>query len=155
MNKFINEAGELRETLISLRRKIHAQPEYGFCEHKTAKLVAETLINLKAKVVEGVAKTGVVAEIGEGSPVVAIRADMDALPSEEETDLPFASRVPKMMHACGHDAHTACALGAAMILARRNFKGTIRFLFQPSEEQKDAEGKSGAMRLLEENALEG
>jgi amidohydrolase len=96
-----------------------------------------------------------VAEIGDGAPVVAIRADMDALPIQEETGLPFASRVPKMMHACGHDAHTACALGAAMLLARLNFKGTIRFLFQPSEEQKDAEGKSGAMRLMEDNALDG
>ena len=154
MNEFINEAKNLRETLVDLRRRIHAEPEYGFCEHKTAKLVAETLRSLNAKVTEGMAKTGVVAEIGGGTPVVAIRADMDALPIQEETNLPFASRVPNMMHACGHDAHTACALGAAMILARRNFKGTIRFLFQPSEEQKDAEGKSGAMRLLEEDALE-
>ena len=155
MNDFIKEAKNLRETLISLRREIHAEPEYGFCEYKTAKLVAETLRNLKARVKEGAAKTGVVAEIGDGVPVVAIRADMDALPIQEETNLSFASRVPKMMHACGHDAHTACALGAAMLLARRDFKGTIRFLFQPSEEQKDAEGKSGAMRLMEDGALEG
>lgn len=155
MNDFFNEAENLRETLISLRRKIHAEPEYGFCEYKTAKLVAETLRNLKARVKEGVAKTGVVAEIGDGTPVIAIRADMDALPIQEETNLAFASRVPKMMHACGHDAHTACALGAAMLLTKRSFKGTVRFLFQPSEEQKDAEGKSGALRLLEENALEG
>ena len=154
MDDFFNEAENLRETLISLRRKIHAEPEYGFCEYKTAKLVAETLSNLKARVKVGIAKTGIVAEIGDGTPVIAIRADMDALPIQEETDLPFASRVPKMMHACGHDAHTACALGAAMLLTKRSFKGTVRFLFQPSEEQKDAEGKSGAIRLLEENALE-
>ncbi|MDQ4122050.1 MAG: M20 family metallopeptidase [Acidobacteriota bacterium] len=155
MNEFISEVEGLRETLTGLRRKIHAHPEYGFCEYETAGLVAETLRKLNAKVREGVAKTGVVAEIGEGAPVVAIRADMDALPIQEETGLPFASRVPQMMHACGHDAHTTCALGAAMLLAKRNFKGTVRFLFQPSEEQKDAEGKSGAMRLLEENALDG
>ncbi len=154
MEELKHDAENLRETLIKLRREIHAEPEYGFSEYKTAKLVAETLRNLKAKVTEGVAKTGVVAEIGEGEPVVAIRADMDALPIQEETDLPFAARVPKMMHACGHDARTACALGAAMILVRRNLKGTVRFLFQPSEEQKDAEGKSGAMRMLEENVLE-
>lgn len=155
MHELKREAEQLRETLVALRRKIHAYPEYGFCEQETAKLVAETLRSLKAKVTEGVAKTGVTAEIGEGVPVVAIRADMDALPIQEETGLSFASRVPQMMHACGHDAHTACSLGAAMLLSKRNFKGTVRFLFQPSEEQKDTEGKSGAMRLLEENALEG
>lgn len=148
------DAENLRETLTSLRRKIHMQPEYGFCEFKTAKLIAETLGGLGASVRRGVAETGVVAEIGEGSPVVAIRADMDALPIQEETGLPFASQVPNMMHACGHDAHVTCALGAAMLLAKRNLSGTVRFLFQPSEEQKNAEGKSGAMRLLEENALD-
>ncbi len=92
MEELKHDAENLRETLIKLRREIHAEPEYGFSEYKTAKLVAETLRNLKAKVTEGVAKTGVVAEIGEGEPVVAIRADMDALPIQEETDLPFAAR---------------------------------------------------------------
>lgn len=154
MNDLKSEAEALGETLSSLRRKIHAQPEYGFCEFKTAELIARTLEELGAKVTQGVAETGVVAEIGEGLPIVAVRADMDALPIQEETGLPFASEVPKMMHACGHDAHTACALGAAMLLAKRKFAGTIRFLFQPSEEQKDADGKSGAMRMLEENVLE-
>jgi amidohydrolase len=154
MKELKDEAEKLRETLVSLRRAIHAQPEYGFCEFKTAKLIAETLIPLGANVREGIAETGVLAEIGEGSPVVAIRADMDALPIQEETALPFASQVPNMMHACGHDAHVTCALGAAMLLAKRKFAGTVRFLFQPSEEQKNADGKSGAMRLLEENALE-
>lgn len=149
-----HDAENLRETLIKLRREIHAQPEYGFCEYKTGKLIAETLGEFGANVKQGVAETGVVAEIGEGLPIVAIRADMDALPIQEETGLPFASRVPNMMHACGHDAHVTCALGAAMLLAKRKFAGTVRFLFQPSEEQKNAEGKSGAMRLLEENALE-
>ena len=154
MDDLKREAEQLSEVLVKLRREIHAQPEYGFCEHETSKLVAETLKKLNVKVTRGVAKTGVVAEIGEGLPIVAIRADMDALPIQEETDLPFASRFSGMMHACGHDAHTACALGAAMLLSKQNFAGTVRFLFQPSEEQKDAEGKSGAMRMLEENALE-
>jgi amidohydrolase len=108
-----------------------------------------------ARVQEGVGKTGVVGEFGEGLPVVAIRADMDALPISEATGLPFASQVTGMMHACGHDAHVACALGAAMLLSRTRFKGTVRFLFQPSEEQKDEEGKSGAMRMLDDGALEG
>ncbi len=149
-----HEAINLQETLAGLRQKIHAHPEYGFCEHNTTDLIAETLENLCADVNTGIAKTGVVAEIGEGLPVVAIRADMDALPIQEKTGLPFASKVPDMMHACGHDAHVACALGAAMLLAKRDLKGRIRFLFQPSEEQKDADGKSGAMRLLEEDAFE-
>jgi amidohydrolase len=97
----------------------------------------------------------VIGELGKGSPVIAIRADMDALPLMEATNLPFASQVPNMMHACGHDAHVTCALGAAMLLSQESFEGRVRFLFQPSEEQKDQEGKSGAMRLLEEGALDG
>ena len=155
MDELKHDTEQLRETLVELRREIHMQPEYGFCEFKTAQLIAETLGGLGASVKQGIAETGVVAEIGEGLPFVAIRADMDALPIQEETGLPFASQIPNMMHACGHDAHVACALGAAMLLAKRKFTGTVRFLFQPSEEQKNAEGKSGAMRLLEENALEG
>jgi amidohydrolase len=149
------EAERLRERLISIRRKIHAHPEYGFREHETARLVAATLDDLGARVRQGVAKTGVIGELGEGSPVVAIRADMDALPLAEATGLPFASQIPNMMHACGHDAHVTCALGAAMLLAKTPLEGTVRFLFQPSEEQKDEEGKSGATRLLEEGALDG
>ncbi|MGH9881800.1 MAG: M20 metallopeptidase family protein [Pyrinomonadaceae bacterium] len=148
-------ADQLGERLVGIRRTIHAHPEYGFQEHETARLVSGTLKEIGARVVEGVAKTGVVAELGKGTPIVAIRADMDALPLAEATKLPFASQVPNMMHACGHDAHVACALGAAILLARESFVGTVRLLFQPSEEQKDSEGKSGAMRLLEEGALDG
>jgi len=149
------EAERLRESLISIRRQIHAHPEYGFHEHETARLVAATLNELGVRVRCGVAKTGVVGELGEGTPVVAIRADMDALPIAEATGLPFASNVPNMMHACGHDAHVACALGAAMLLAKSSVHGTVRFLFQPSEEQKDEEGRSGAMRMIDEGALNG
>jgi len=148
-------AEELRERLVSIRRQIHVRPEYGFQEFNTARLISETLEELGARVRDEVAKTGVIGELGDGDPIVAIRADMDALPLTEATELPFASQVPNMMHACGHDAHVACALGAAMLLARESFSGTMRFLFQPSEEQKDPEGKSGAMRLLEEGALDG
>ena len=150
-----HEAEELRESLVSIRRRIHAQPEYGFQEFQTAALIAETLERLGARVRRGVATTGVVAELGEGPPVVAIRADMDALPIAESTDLPFASKVPGMMHACGHDAHVTCALGAAMLLAKRRFRGTVRLLFQPSEEQKDADGQSGAMRMVQQQSLDG
>jgi amidohydrolase len=145
---------ELRKQLVSLRRRIHAHPEYGFKEFETASLIAETLKGLGAVVREGVATTGVVAEIGSGEPIVAIRADMDALPIDETTGLEFSSKVPDMMHACGHDAHVACALGAAMLLVRESLKGTVRFLFQPSEEQRDDEGNSGAVKMIEEGALD-
>lgn len=147
-------AESLRMRLVSLRREIHARPEYGFREHETARLVTATLGELGARARQGVAKTGVIGELGEGQPVVAIRADMDALPIAEATGLAFASQTPNMMHACGHDAHVACALGAAMLLAKSSFTGTVRFIFQPSEEQKDEEGQSGAMRMLDEGALE-
>ena len=146
---------ELKERLVQLRRRIHANPEYGFREFETARLIAMTLRELGASVRTEVAKTGVVAELGSGSPVVAIRADMDALPIAEATGLEFASRVPNMMHACGHDAHVACALGAAMLLKDESLRGTVRFLFQPSEEQRDEDGQSGAVRMIEEGALEG
>ena len=151
-------AEKLREQLVTLRRTIHAHPEYGFQEYATARLVSQTLEKLGARVREGIAKTGVLAEIGNGKPVVAIRADMDALPIAEVTELAFASKVPNMMHACGHDAHVTCALGAAMLLADdlvETDSGTIRFLFQPSEEQRDEDGHSGAIRLIEEGALDG
>jgi IAA-amino acid hydrolase len=150
----LEQAKRIRGDLVAIRRAIHAQPEFGFAEHETAALIAERMTALGARVRTGVARTGVVAEIGSGDPVVAIRADMDALPITEATGLPFASRIPGMMHACGHDAHVTCALGAAMLLAGQPITGTIRFLFQPSEEQKDAEGRSGAMRLIDEGALE-
>ena len=145
---------DLSERLVRLRREIHANPEYGFKEFATARLIAQTMRDLQARVREEVAVTGVVAELGSGSPVVAIRADMDALPITEQTGLEFASRVPNMMHACGHDAHVTCALGAAMILAEESFTGTVRFLFQPSEEQRDEEGESGAVKMIEEGALD-
>jgi amidohydrolase len=151
----LERAKSMRADLVAIRRAIHAQPEFGFAEHETAALIAAQMAVLGARVRTGVARTGVVAEIGSGDPVVAIRADMDALPITEATGLPFASRISGMMHACGHDAHVACALGAAMLLSVQPIAGTIRFLFQPSEEQKDAEGWSGAMRLIDEGALDG
>ena len=150
----IDRANAIRDDLVAIRRAIHARPEYGFEEHETAALIATRMTALDARVRTGVARTGVIAELGRGDPIVAIRADMDALPITEATGLPFASRVSGMMHACGHDAHVTCALGAAMLLARRPLPGTVRFLFQPSEEQKDADGWSGAMRMIDEGALE-
>ncbi len=130
-------------------------PELGFQETRTAARVAEILEPLGYRVRTGVGRTGVVAERGEGHSIVAIRADMDALPIQEANDVPYASQVPGVMHACGHDAHVAIALGVATLLAQETFPGTVRFLFQPAEEVGDAEGISGAPRMVEDGAMEG
>jgi len=150
------EARKLEQELRRIRRKIHAHPELGFEETATASFVAERLKELGFSVREKVARTGVVASLGSGSPTVAIRADMDALPIQEETGAAYASKIPGVMHACGHDAHIACALGAARLLAgRRPSRGTVRFVFQPCEETTDDDGKSGAQKMIEEGVHEG
>ena len=130
-------------------------PELGFHEFRTAARVAEELEGMGYRVRTGVGRTGVVADIGDGQPVVAIRADMDALPIQEQNDVPYASQVPDVMHACGHDAHMAIALGAASLLAGELSDGTVRLLFQPSEEAADDEGKCGAFRLVQGGAMDG
>ena len=142
--------------LIQIRREIHRRPEFGFEETETSKLVCTVLDQLGIPYRSGVARTGVVAEIGQGKPVIALRADMDALPIAELTGLPFASEVPGRMHACGHDAHTAGLLGTAMLLKDTELpEGTVRLLFQPSEETADEDGKSGADRMVEAGAMTG
>ena len=151
----LQRAQALRERLIEIRRAIHRQPELGFQEFKTAQLVADTLTELGIKVETGVGLTGVVGYLGERGPTIALRADMDALPIQELNDVPYASQVPGVMHACGHDAHVACLLGTAMLLAEAELKGQVRFIFQPSEEGQDEEGKSGAMRMVEAGVMEG
>ncbi|MGB4338118.1 MAG: M20 family metallopeptidase [Bacillota bacterium] len=132
-------AEECIDDVISWRRTIHELPEIGFEEVKTAELSAQVLNRLGLEVMSGVAGTGIVATLrgGQPGPTVALRADMDALPLQEETGLPFASRVPGVMHACGHDGHTAMLLGAATVLSRlrQDLKGNVRFLFQPAEER--------------------
>jgi amidohydrolase len=151
----LEHAREVANQLVAWRRDFHTHPELGFQETRTAALVAEVLESLGYRVRTGVGRTGVVAECGEGHPVVAIRADMDALPIQEACDVPYASCVPGVMHACGHDAHTAIVLGVATLLAEEEFPGTVRFLFQPSEERGDEEGVSGAPRMVEDGAMEG
>jgi len=149
-------AQALKPRLVELRRAIHRQPELGFDVYKTADLAARTLRELGAEVQTGIGRTGVVGHLGDGEgPVIAIRADMDALPILEANEVHYASQTPGQMHACGHDAHTAMALGAAMLLARQPLAGQVRLLFQPSEENSDAEGVSGAPRMIEDGALAG
>ncbi|MDH4208198.1 MAG: amidohydrolase, partial [Anaerolineae bacterium] len=150
----VEEAKELKPVLSELRRSIHRHPELGFREIETGRLVADTLASLGITVERGVGKTGVVGHLGQTGPTVAIRADMDALAIQEKNEVAYASEVPGVMHACGHDAHTAMLLGAAMLLARRQLPGRVRLLFQPCEEGLDGEGKSGAMRMVDEGAME-
>jgi amidohydrolase len=137
------------------RRQIHSQPELSFQENQTAALVAGLLTGWGYRVRTGVGRTGVVAEKGNGSPVIGLRADMDALPIQEENDQPYCSQVPGVMHACGHDAHTAMLLGVARLLAEEEFPGTVRFIFQPAEEDDDDEGISGAPRMIADGAMQG
>jgi amidohydrolase len=151
----LERAQQIKEDLSHWRREIHMHPELGFHETHTAALVASVLERLDYRVRTGVGRTGVVGERGQGSPVVAIRADMDALPIQEANDVPYASQIPGVMHACGHDAHTAIALGVAKLLAEETFPGTIRLLFQPAEEVEDAEGVSGAPRMIQDGAMDG
>lgn len=151
----IKQAHAISEELIEWRRDFHQHPETGFDLHRTAGIVADELEKMGYKVKRGVGKTGVVAEIGEGGKLVAIRADMDALPIFELNETDYVSQNEGKMHACGHDSHTAMALGAARILAKEKFNGRVRFLFQPCEETADEEGLSGAQRMYAEGATEG
>lgn len=151
----LSKAKAIQDQLTAWRRDFHMHPELGFRETRTAAKVAEICAGLGCRVRRGVGRTGVVADLGSGSPRIALRADMDALPLQEANRVAYASQVPGVMHACGHDAHMACALGAALLLSREQFPGSVRFLFQPSEEVADAEGISGAPRMIADGALEG
>jgi len=158
--EILDRAQSLHEPIRSWRREIHRYPELTFTEQRTASLVNATLVDLGIATETEVAKTGVVGHIrGGAGPVVGLRADMDALPIIELNGTDFDSTRPGIMHACGHDAHTACLLGAATILqelaAEGRLPGSVRLLFQPSEEAQDSEGKSGGRRMVEEGALQG
>ncbi len=140
------------DALTAIRRDLHAHPELGMEEHRTAELVARKLEEWGIEVHRGVGGTGVVGVLraGSGNRAIGLRADMDALPIEEATDLPFRSTVPGRMHACGHDGHTAMLLGAAQYLAEtRNFSGTVNLIFQPGEE-----GCGGALAMLADRLFE-
>ncbi len=141
------------EDIVALRREIHEEPELGFETEKTAEKVLAALHGLPLEIQTGVAQNGVVATlVGEDNgPTVALRADMDALPIHEETDLPFASKEDGKMHACGHDGHTSMLVGAARALSqdhlRERLGGTVKFVFQPAEE-----GGGGGRVMVEEGA---
>lgn len=156
MTDFLEKATEIEENIIAWRREIHKNPELGFEELKTANLVAKTLNDMGVEAEVGIGRTGVVARLGDGNGrKIGIRADMDALPIQEDMDLEFRSQVDGKMHACGHDAHTAMLLGVAQILHDMpDLSGEIRLLFQPSEERWDEDGTSGATAMIDDSALE-
>ena len=148
----LDRARTYQTELVAIRRDIHAHPELGLEEYRTAELVAQKLEEMGIEVHRGVGKTGVVGVLrsGNGQGAVGLRADMDALPILEATGLPHASTNPGRMHACGHDGHTTMLLGAAKFLSEtRNFNGTVNFIFQPAEE-----GIGGALAMLEDKLFE-
>jgi len=151
----LKQSHGISEELIEWRRDFHMHPETGFDLHRTSKIVADELEKMGYRVRRGVGKTGIVAQIGEGGKMVAIRADMDALPIFELNDVEYKSQNAGAMHACGHDSHTAMALGAALLLSKEKLPGRVCFLFQPCEETVDEEGLSGAQRMCAEGAMEG
>lgn len=147
---------ELEPALIAIRRDIHAHPELGHDTPRTSAIVAEELKSIGLTPRTGVGGLGVTADINGGAgsgPLVLIRADMDALPMDEASGLPFASTIPGRMHACGHDLHTATLLGVGRILAgiAPQLRGSVRLVFQPAEETID----SGAKRMVADGAAEG
>jgi len=151
LNKTEEYFGEVRE----IRRHLHAHPELGFEEHNTAKFIASKLTEYKIPIKTGIAKTGIVGLIEGKNPsskVIALRADMDALPIDEQNDVSYKSQTAGIMHACGHDMHMACLLGAAKILIslKDEFEGSLKIIFQPSEEKFPG----GAIGMINEGVLE-
>lgn len=144
------EAKKIEELIVSWRRDFHMHPELGYEEERTSGIVEEHLREWGYSIKR--VGTGIIADIGEGERTIALRADMDALPVQEENDVPYKSRIPGKMHACGHDAHTAMLLGAAKLIAENldEIPNRVRLIFQPAEE-----GGNGALKMIEGGALEG
>ncbi len=152
MTDYLALAQTIAPQLVAWRRDFHQHPEIGFQEFRTAGIVAEHLQGLGIETTTGVGKTGVIGLIEgrEPGPTVLLRMDMDALPIEEETGLPFASQNPGLMHACGHDGHTAIGMGVAQLLVETSdqWSGQVKLLFQPAEE-----GLGGALATIEDGVL--
>jgi len=146
----LKEALKIREEIIAWRRDFHMHPELGYEEERTSKIVEEHLREWGYKIKR--VGTGIIADIGKEGKTVALRADIDALPVQEENDISYKSRIPGKMHACGHDAHTAMLLGAAKIIAehKEELPNKVRLIFQPAEE-----GGNGALKMIEGGGLEG
>ncbi|CAM6003834.1 unnamed protein product [Sphagnum balticum] len=160
--ELLKKSHKLQPELVKIRRYLHETPELSFFENETSKYGADKLEKLGYQTKTGLARTGLIADLGKGSgPKIAIRADMDALPVTEENEQPYRSRNVGVMHACGHDAHISCALGAAQLLLGeqdgilKKMGGSIRMLMQPAEEAPDEDGYSGAYRMIEDEALKG
>ncbi|WP_213973780.1 M20 metallopeptidase family protein [Tepidanaerobacter acetatoxydans] len=155
MKELDKQISEVLEHIISIRRYIHQNPELGYEEKATSKLVAQELKSSGLAVQEGVGGYGVVGILEGNHPgkILLLRADMDALPIEEETGLSFSSKIPGIMHACGHDIHTAILLGVARVLSKyKDFiAGQIKFVFQPAEE---CSPQGGAQKMIKEGILE-
>lgn len=148
----LDRARRYQAELTAIRRDIHAHPELGLEEYRTADIVAQKLEEWGIEVHRGIGGTGVVGVLrsGNGQAAVGLRADMDALPILEATELPYASQNRGRMHACGHDGHTTMLLGAAKYLAEtRDFNGTVNFIFQPAEE-----GVGGALAMLKDGLFQ-
>jgi amidohydrolase len=142
-----NRIAAIIQEVVAWRHAIHANPELGFHEHQTANFVARQLRSFGLEVHEGIGGTGVVGTLrsGSGNRAIGLRAELDALPIHERSGKPYASQTPGVMHACGHDGHTAALLGAAKLLSEQpNFDGTVHFVFQPAEENH-----GGSMRMIE------
>lgn len=137
--------------VVETRRAIHRHPELSGEEYRTTELLAETLRERGLRPRVRTPKTGLVLDVGTAGPTIAFRADLDALPITEPTGLPFASDAPGVMHACGHDAHTAIGLGIALVLSELDLPGRVRFLFQPAEETFPG----GAYEFVRERVLDG
>ncbi len=152
----LKEIKQYENEIIKIRRKIHSNPELSYQEYETAKLVAQKLRALGVQVKPKVGGTGVVGLLkgAKKGKTVGLRADMDALPVLENVELPFKSKNAGVMHACGHDTHVAMLLGAAMLLAKHKaeLSGTVKFLFQPAEEQG---GLGGALPMVRDGAMQG
>ena len=158
MNKFLQQAKDLFPYTQTLRRDFHMHPELGFNEIRTGGIVAKELEALGIEVTKGVGKTGVVGLL-EGSkpgPTILLRFDMDALPITEDTGAEYSSTNPGVMHACGHDGHTAIGLTVAKILNeyKDDLRGNIKFCFQPSEEGTNGEEVGGALMMMRDGLLE-